>query len=63
MTVKELKEKIADMPDNMDVFLTHMPTDFQYGLLEEVEQKKISFYEKVGGRPLAQDTVIVLLHS
>lgn len=60
MTVKELKEKIATLPDNMDVFVAERKTEFTYGLVNTAFVKKINFMEEPDGEVLAQDNVLVL---
>jgi hypothetical protein len=60
MTVKELKEKIANLPDSMDVFVAERKTEFTYGLVNSAFVKKIDFVEEPGGEVLAQDNVLVL---
>lgn len=60
MTVKELKEKIASLPDNMDVFVAERKTEFAYGLVNSAFVKKINFVEEPDGEVLAQDNVLVL---
>lgn len=60
MTVKELKEKIANLPDNMDVFVAERKTEFTYGLVNSASVKKINFMEEPNGEVLAQDNVLVL---
>lgn len=60
MTVKELKEKIANLPDSMDVFVAERKTEFTYGLVNSASVKKINFMEEPYGEVLAQDDVLVL---
>ncbi len=60
MTVKELKEKIANLPDNMDVFVAERKTEFTYGLVNSASIKKINFMEEPDGKVLAQENVLVL---
>lgn len=60
MKVKELKEKIANLPDSMDVFVAERKTEFTYGLVNSAFVKKIDFVEEPGGEVLAQDNVLVL---
>lgn len=43
MTVKQLKEKLAQYPDNMDVFVAERATDFAYGLVNSVRSEEITF--------------------
>ena len=60
MTVKELKEKIVNLPDNMDVFVAERKTEFTYGLVNSAFVKKINFVEEPDGEVVAQDNVLVL---
>jgi hypothetical protein len=61
MTVKELKEKLNQYPDNMSVFLAERKTEFSYGLLNSVRSKQIDFKEDPDDKKaMATDTVIVL---
>ena len=45
MTVKELKEKLNEYPDSMDVFLDERLTEFTFGLLNGIREQEILFYE------------------
>lgn len=60
MTVKELKEKLATMPDNMDVFVAERKTEFAYGLINSAYVKEINFVEEPDGEVLSRDKVVVL---
>ena len=60
MTIKELKEKIKDLPDHMDVFMDERLTEFRYGLLNSAEVKEINFMEEPDGEVLSRDKVLVL---
>ena len=46
MNIKELKEKLENLPENMEIFLADRVTMFGYGLLNSVEQKEIYFTEE-----------------
>lgn len=46
MTIKELKQQINDLPDNMQVFMNERQTDFKYGLVNSGEIKTIKFSEE-----------------
>lgn len=43
MTIKELKEKIKDLPESMEVFLADRKTEFGYGLANSAYTKEIFF--------------------
>ena len=60
MNIKELKEKIKDLPDHVQVFLDERITDFRYGLLESANLKEIKFSETPDGEDLAEDEVLIL---
>lgn len=60
MTVKELKSKLADLPDNMDVFLAERQTEFKYGLVNSAYVKEINFMEEPDGKVLSRDKVVIL---
>lgn len=45
MTIKELKEKIENLPDEMDVFIAERKTDFGFGLANSGYVKEIFFTE------------------
>lgn len=60
MTVKELKEIISSLPDNMDVFVAERKTEFTYGLVNSAYVKEINFVEEPDGEVLSRDKVVIL---
>lgn len=46
MNVKQLKEKLNEFPDDMDVFIPSTISDFDYGMVNSVSSKQISFYDE-----------------
>lgn len=61
MTIAQLKHKIADLPDNMDVFIEELETGFHYGLVNSAQVKEIDFYESPEDEePLGRDKVLIL---
>jgi len=60
MTIKELKQKIENLPDTMEVFVDERYTDFKYGLVNSANVTEIDFMEEPDGTPLSQDDVFVL---
>lgn len=46
MTIKELKEKIENLPDNMDVFIGERVTEFAFGLANSGRVRTIHFYDE-----------------
>lgn len=60
MNVKQLKEKLSEYPDHMDVFMDERLTDFRFGLLNSVTSREIPFSEDPDGPELSRDTVVIL---
>lgn len=60
MTVKELKQKIENLPDLMEVFVDERVTDYTYGLVNTAMVKEIDFSEDPGGESLCSEEVLVL---
>ena len=60
MSIKDLKEKIKDLPDTMEVFIDERVTEFTYGLVNSVKVKRVDFVEETGSEVLATDDVLVL---
>lgn len=60
MTVKELKNKLNEYPDNMDVFIDERLTEFTYGLANSVKMKKINFVDEPGGEVISRDNVVII---
>ena len=63
MNIKELKEIIKDLPDNMDVFIAERITEFSYGLVNSAYTKEILFYDEEDSENedlQAKDTVLVI---
>ena len=60
MTVKELKEKLAMMQDNMNVFVAERKTEFAYGLVNSAYVKEINFMEAPDGEAIYADKIVVL---
>lgn len=46
MDIKELKEKIKDLPDTMDVMILQTNDDFQNSMAESAEVRAITFSEE-----------------
>lgn len=60
MTIKELKQKIENLPDNMEVFMDERKTEFTYGLVNSAFVEGIGFQEDPDAEVLAYDTVLIL---
>lgn len=60
MNIKQLKEKIANLPDTMEVFVAERKTEFAYGLVNSARVMNINFMEDLDGEVLAQDDVLVI---
>ncbi len=61
MTVKKLKEILADVPDDMEVFIHQNENDFTHSLAETAEMKKLKFSEGDGSKkPVAYEDVFII---
>lgn len=61
MTIAQLKQAIAELPDDMDVFIEEPEIGFHYSMVNKVEVREISFYESEDGTGVtAKDNVLVL---
>lgn len=60
MTVKELKEKIKDLPDSTDVMIEKTNDEFHLSLLEKAEVKECTFAEESSLKVLGKEKCLVL---
>lgn len=60
MNVKQLKEKLENFPENMDVFIEVSNSGFTYNLLNLAEKRKIPFTDGYDVGAKADDNVIIL---
>jgi len=60
MSIRELKQIIKDMPDEMDVFIGERKTEFTYGLVNSAVIREINFKEDPDGEVLAREKVLIL---
>lgn len=60
MTVKELKLKLNEFPEDMDVFIDERVTEFTYGLANSARIKEINFAEEPGGEVESRDKVVII---
>lgn len=60
MTLGEFRKKTESLPDNLDLFLEGSLTEFDKGLITDIEVKKIGFSEDPSSETLCYDTVIIL---
>lgn len=60
MTIKQLKQKIKDLPDHMDVAIQQENTDFALSFAETGLVVKANFSEEPGGKVLAKDDVFLI---
>lgn len=60
MTIKELKQKIESLPDNMEVFMDERVSEFRYGLVNSGFVKEIPFSEDPLDEPMSYDSVFIL---
>lgn len=52
MTVKKLKELLADVPDDMEVFIHQNENDFSHSLAESAQMRPLKFTDRSGPVPL-----------
>lgn len=60
MNIKELKEKIKDLPDHMEVTIQQENDEFPLSLAQEAKVIKASFSEEPGGKALAKEDVLLI---
>lgn len=63
MTVKQVREALAQYPDNMDVFVAERKTEFAYGLVNSVTSAEIVFLQEgdfSSEEEETKDTVVVI---
>lgn len=61
MNIKQLKEKIANLPDNMEVFVAERKTEFDYGLVNSAYIKTVNYFMvDPHGEILTEDEVFML---
>ncbi|MEA1849216.1 hypothetical protein U9K52_09855 [Chryseobacterium sp. MHB01] len=67
MNIGQLKEKIKDLPDTMEVFIGERVTEFAYGLVNTGEVRNIRFHyaddaeeDEEGEDPSVLEDVFVL---
>jgi len=60
MTIKELKEKIATMPDSMDVVVSERKTETRYGLVNSAYVKTITIADEEDCEDTSFVSVLVL---
>lgn len=57
MNVAEIKEKLKDAPDHMDVMIEKTDTEFAVALAAKAEVRKVTFQD---GEESAEDDVFVI---
>lgn len=57
MTVKELKQKLENLPENLEVFIEQNNSEFQYSLSNSISEKIVEFSD---GDLKAEDKVVVI---
>lgn len=64
MTVKELKEALAQFPENMEVYMSEINSEFGLGLVNSVKSQVVIFSESPDfdkeKDEWANDTVVVI---
>jgi hypothetical protein len=60
MTVKQLKEILATVPDEIEVYMDERKTEFRFGLVNSAEVRNVSFSEEPDSDPICDNPCIVL---
>lgn len=60
MTVKQLRDQLRNMPENMEVYLCAKEKDFDFVPVELIEVKTINMKEDPDGKTLAKLPAVVL---
>ncbi len=59
MNIGQLKQKIKDLPDHLDIFISQKNDEFSLSMVQEAKVVKASFMEDTGPI-LAKDNVFFL---
>lgn len=60
MIVRELKERLSQYPDHLEVFMAELTTEFAYGLVNGVRTRELNFMEDPDSKVLARAQVVVI---
>lgn len=60
MNIAELKQKIKDLPDTMEVFIHQDNDEFYFSMVETAKVVEAEFSEEPDSEKLAKDNVFVL---
>lgn len=60
MNIKELKEAIKDLPDNMDVMIEQTNDESRYGMANEVEVENVKFQDGDNDEVFAEVDCLVI---
>lgn len=60
MTVKQLKEKLSELPDDRDVFIEKWNDEFNLSLSEHIGLREAVFSEGGSSKVKATDIVVVI---
>lgn len=62
MNVAQLKKKLEDFPDHLEVFVGERKTEFTYGLINSVRIESIAFFEDVSDdEPMIDDVEVLVI--
>lgn len=60
MTIKDLKERIEDLPDHMSVFTLSEDEEFEFKPVDRTEVTTVHFKEFPDGKSLAEEEVFLI---
>jgi hypothetical protein len=60
MTVKELKQTLENVPDDMDVFFQQTNTEYPLSMVTEAEIKRVPFYDESDEELEGEDDVFLI---
>lgn len=60
MTVGQLIDELSQYPEDMDVFLAERKSDFDFGLLNSVNQAQLNFKEDSDGETTSTLNCVIL---
>ncbi len=60
MNAGKLKTALKDIPDEMEVYVTELGSEFQYAPVEQIRKQMLDFRESPDGPILASEMVVVI---
>jgi hypothetical protein len=60
MNAGKLKTALQDIPDEMEVYIAEIDSEFKYAPVEQVRKQMLDFRESPAGSILASEIVVVI---